>query len=135
MKKRLQAAAFLAFLPLGACAPVMEAERPAPTDLSQFVPGEPRINVVEALGAPLATVQQGTESCDVYKLYTGGTSGVAKGAIVAGEAVADVFTLGLTEIVLTPTEAATASARHPVTICYDQNGKLASLTKSDTSVQ
>ena len=65
-------------------------------------------------------------------LVTGGATGVGKGAIVAGEAVADVFTLGLAEVVLTPTEAATKSGLHTVLICYDKDQKLVQVRKSDT---
>jgi hypothetical protein len=92
------------------------------------------VNVVESLGAPDTTVQQGAESCDVYKLYTGGVSGAGKGVIVLGEAAADVFTLGLTEVVLTPTEALTKSQKHPVSFCYGADGILASVTKNNTDV-
>ena len=38
---------------LSACSPVMEATRPDPVDLSQFVVGESHVQVVEQLGAPI----------------------------------------------------------------------------------
>jgi hypothetical protein len=81
-----------------ACSPVLEATRPDPVDLNQFVPGESRINVLSELGNPVATTPDGDRSCDIYKLYTRGPNGAGKGVLAAGEAVADVFTLGLTEI-------------------------------------
>ena len=115
-------------LAAAACSPVMEATRPTPTDISQFAVGENRMQVVGVLGAPTAEVKDGDHSCDVYKLYTRGPGDVSKGAIAAGEVVADVFTLGLTEIIFTPVEAGTRNAKHTVTICYDESGKMLSLT-------
>jgi hypothetical protein len=83
----------------------MEATRPDPVDMSQFAVGESRTQVVGVVGAPTATVKDGDHSCDVYKLYRRGPDAVGKGAIGAGKAVADVFTLGLTEVIFTPVEA------------------------------
>lgn len=108
------------------CSPVMEATRPTPVDISQFAVGESRVNIVEALGAPIANVKNGDQSCDVYKLYTRGPGGVGKGVIAAGEGAADVVTLGLAEVVFTPIEAGTRNAKHTVTFCYDKDGKLLS---------
>ena len=87
------------------CSPVMEATRPTPVDTSQFAVGESRVQVVEAIGAPTASVKNGDQSCDVYKLYTRGPGGVGKGVIAAGEGAADVVTLGLAEVLFTPLEA------------------------------
>src|SRR5262249_7337074 len=110
-----------------ACSPVMEATRPTPVDISQFVVGESRVQVIGVVGSPTAQVKDGDHSCDVYNLYTHGPGGVEKGAIAAGEAVADVFTLGLTEVIFTPVEAGTRNSKHTVTFCYDESGKLLSL--------
>lgn len=104
----------------------MEATRPTPVDTTQFAVGETRFQVVEAIGAPVASVKNNDQSCDVYKLYTRGPGGVGKGAIAAGEGVADVFTLGLAEVIFTPIEAGTKNAKHTVTFCYDKDEKLLS---------
>ncbi len=80
---------------LAGCAPVMEAERPDPADLSKFTPGEKRIDVVAELGNPAGSAPDGPQSCDIYKLYTSGPGAVGKGFIAAGEAAGDVLTLGL----------------------------------------
>ena len=116
---------------VAACSPVMEANRPDPVDMSQFVIGEKRLKVLAAIGSPLATTKDGKNSCDVYKLYTEGHSSAAKGAIAAGEAVADVFTLGLTEIVFTPAEGATADTKHAVIFCYAPDNTLVSIDQGD----
>ncbi len=117
----------LGLLCSGGCSPVMEATRPTPVDTSQFAIGESRFQVIQAIGAPTANVKNGDQSCDIYKLYTRGPGGVGKGVIAAGEAAADVVTLGLAEVLFTPLEAATMNAKHTVTFCYDKDGKLVSL--------
>lgn len=112
----------------------MAATRPDPVDTKQFVVGQTRVSVLSELGNPVANTPDGPNSCDIYKLFTRGPSAVGKGVMTAGYLVADVFTLGLTEVIFTPVEAATRNSKHTVVICYDKDGKLASLKESDTSV-
>ena len=121
-------------LNISACSPVMEATRPDPVDIHKFVIGEARIKVLGDIGSPLATNKEDGKSCDIYKLYTKGPGAAGKGAIAAGEAVADVLTLGLTEIIFTPAEAATRNAKHTVVFCYSPDNKLVSVNESDTSI-
>jgi len=119
---------------LAACSPVMESNRPDPIDLKQFTVGEDRIKVITTLGAPMSTVENAGNSCDVYQLFTDGPGSGGKVAIAAGEAVADVFTLGLAEVVFTPVEVGTKNAKHTVTFCYGPDTKLVSVQQSDTKV-
>ena len=66
---------------MAGCSPVMEATRPTPVDTSQFAVGESRLQVVEAIGAPTASLKDRGQSCDVYKLYTRGPAVSAKGQL------------------------------------------------------
>ncbi len=122
----------LTLLILTRCAPVMEVTRPDPVDPHQFVAGEPRLNVLAELGTPAATTQDGKNSCDIYRLYTRGPGAVGKGVIAATEAVGDVFTLGLAEVLFTPVEAATRNSKHTVLFCYNPDAKLISARESDS---
>ena len=70
-------------------------------------------------------------TCDYYKLYTRGYGAGGKIPIAVGEAAADVFTIGLAEIVLTPTEGVTRNEKHPVAFCY-VNQKLVRVTLEGT---
>jgi hypothetical protein len=108
----------------------MEATRPTPVDLNQLSVGEKRLDVVEALGSPTATLPSGQQQCDIYKLYTRGPGGVGKGVAAAGEAVGDVLTLGLAEVIWTPVEAGTRNQLHTVTVCYDENNQVAAIRES-----
>ena len=112
----------------------MEAQRPDPVDLHRYTLGQRRIEVLSRLGSPTSSVQDGANSCDVYKLYTNGVSRVGKGAIIATEAAADFFTLGLAEVVATPGEAATKNKLHTVLVCYAPDQTLVSITDEGKAV-
>jgi len=113
----------------------MEANRPDPVDLTQFSRGQKKIDVVSAIGAPSASAPDGPLNCDVYKLYTRGPQPLGKAAIAAGEVVADVFTIGLAEVIFTPVEAGTKNVKHTVLFCFDADNKLASVKESETGVE
>jgi hypothetical protein len=120
-------AALALVMSLSGCSTVMEANRPDPVDLAQFTPAERRVEVIGHLGPPKTTVADGDASCDAYALYTRGVSRVGKGAIILGEAAADVFTLGLSEVAFTPGEAATKNRLHSVLFCYGPDNLLRSV--------
>ena len=110
------------------CSVYLEATRPTPVDLEKFHPGDSRSSVTQELGSPVTTSKgAGGTSCDLYLLYTKGYGVAAKAPIAVGELAADVFTIGLAEIVLSPTEAATRNEKRTVWFCY-QNDALLSVT-------
>jgi len=112
-------AALLLASSLAACSVYMEATRPTPIDLNDYQPGMSRDEVLQKLGAP-DTTALGSDgaSCDFYKLYTRGYGAAGKIPIAVAETAADVFTLGLAELVTSPTEYMTKNAKHPVQFCY-----------------
>ena len=104
---------------MAACSVYMEATRPTPVDLNEFPAGMSRDTVMNKLGAPDSTAVESDEtSCDYYKLYTRGYGAGGKIPIAVAEGAADFFTLGLAEVVLTPTEGVTKNEKHPVSFCY-----------------
>jgi hypothetical protein len=113
---------------IAGCSVVMEATRPAPVRLAQFDPGESRDGVVAQLGEPISTTTDADgASCDLYSLPLSGYGNWAKAGIAFGEFLADVGTIGIAEVVSTPTEAATRNKKTPVWFCY-RNGVLARVT-------
>ena len=120
MKSFLSAcAAFLLATCVTGCSVYMESTRPTPVDLNEYQEGMSRDAVLEKLGAPdTSAVEANGMSCDFYKLYTKGYGAGGKIPIALAEGAADVFTLGLAEIALTPTEGLTKNEKHPVTFCY-----------------
>ena len=107
---------------------MMEATRPAPVRLAEFDPGENRDDVVAKLGEPVSsTIDADGASCDLYSLPLAGYGNWAKAGIAFGEFLADVGTIGIAEVVSTPTEAATRNKLTPVWFCY-RKGLLARVT-------
>jgi hypothetical protein len=101
------------------CSVYMEASRPTPTHLSEFQLGQTRDSVLERLGAPISTATESDgASCDLYSLYTKGYGAAGKIPIAIAEGIADGFTLGLAEVILTPAEGLTRNDKHPITFCY-----------------
>ena len=122
----------LALIP--GCSVYMEATRPTPVNLTQFEPGRARDAVIEQLGAPTGTTSEANgASCDLYQLYTHGYGAGGKVPIALLEGAADVFTLGLAEVVTTPVEGATQNQRHPVTFCY-KDARLARISESGQQI-
>lgn len=110
------------------CSVVMEATRPAPVRLAEFPPGESRGAVMAKLGEPTtSTTDADGASCDLYSLPLSGYGALAKTSIAVGEVVADFCTLGIAEVVSTPTEALTRNKKTPVWFCY-RNDALARVT-------
>jgi hypothetical protein len=104
------------------CSVFMEANRPIPTDLHKFEVGQSRDSVLQRLGAPDdSVIQTDGTNCDSYQLYTKGYGVGGKAGVALLEGAADVLTLGLTEIVLTPTEALTKNEKHSVAFCYSSD--------------
>jgi len=115
---------------LSGCSVYMESTRPTPVDLATFHPGDSRTSIVEQFGAPVTTTYDARwKSCDLYLLYITGYGDAGKLPIAIAEGAADVFTLGLAEIVLSPTEAATRNEKKPVWFCY-KDQSLLSVTPS-----
>lgn len=122
------------FVVVAGCAPINELNRPDPVDLSKITPGAKRIDVIAELGVPTATIQDSGNSCDVYQLYTHGPDAGAKAGIALVEGAADVFTLGLSEVLFTPIEAGTNSVKHTVLMCYGSDGLLNLVKESGTTM-
>jgi len=115
----------------GACAPIMEANRPHPVDLSQFHPGQQhRSDVVDVLGSPTNSVKDGLKSCDAYQLYTHGPNAVGKAGIAFVETFADVITAGASEVLFFLGEGATRNNLYTVTMCYGTDGTLLSVNEA-----
>jgi hypothetical protein len=112
----------------------MEASRPDPVDLSQFHVGQHRLDVIKVVGTPVSSVSDGLKSCDVYRLYTHGPGGAGRAGIAFAEVVADIYTLGLAEVISTPIEAGTKNSLHTVTMCYSQFGTLASIDEEGATI-
>jgi len=110
------------------CSPYMEVTRPTPVDLAIFTPGQRRLSTLEETGAPVTTTTdaQGA-TCDLHLLYIAGYGTPVKVPLAILETAADFFTVGLAEIIMSPTESITRNEKKPVWFCF-KNDLLTSVT-------
>ncbi|MCG8531384.1 MAG: hypothetical protein MI749_12050 [Desulfovibrionales bacterium] len=89
---------------LSGCAVYMAANQPDKKDLSVLEVGTPRKAVIAELGRPIETWTDETDARhDIYRFRQGYSKG-AKTTRAVVHGVADVLTLGVWEVVGTPTE-------------------------------
>ena len=117
-------ALFLMFI--AGCSVVMAARQPSRKDFSVLSKGVDRSRVVAELGSPLSTEMKDGKRTDVFNVRQGYSTGAKTGrAIFHG--VADVFTLGLWEVVGTPVETVASGTDVKVAVCYDSCDKVESI--------
>jgi hypothetical protein len=108
---------------ISGCSVVMATQQPTRKDFSVLSKGTDRSRVVSELGAPLTTEVKDGKRTDVFSVRQGYSTGAKAGrAIFHG--VADVFTLGLWEVVGTPVEAVASGTEVKVGVCYDKDDRV-----------
>ena len=105
------------------CSVAMAAHQPSRKDVKLFATGVPRNLVVGEVGAPVTTETKGGKRVDVYA-FTQGYSKAARVSRTIGHGAADVFTLGLWEVVGTPTEAAFNGTPVVYEVTYDASDRI-----------
>ncbi len=120
MKMRnLAFAIMLSALPaFSGCAVYMAANQPDKRDVSVLQEGTYRGKVLAELGQPVSTETRDGQRVDVFNFVQGYSDG-AKVGRAALHAAADVFTLGLWEVVGTPIEAVADGSEVQVEVFYD----------------
>lgn len=106
------------------CSVFMAARQPDKKNLNRLAIGTPRDNVLAEFGSPTSTEtdSQGNK-VDIFQFKQGfDTATKATRSLVHG--VADVFTLGLWEVVGTPAEAIFGGKDMAVKVTYDENEKV-----------
>lgn len=116
----IAALALVMTLASSGCSVFMAAKQPSKKDVSVLREGTRRSLVLAEFGHPVASEKNDEGRVDVYKFTQGYSSGAKAGrAMIHG--AADVVTLGLWEVVGTPTEAAFDGREMAVEIQYDEN--------------
>ena len=105
------------------CSVFMAAKQPPKKDLSVLTAGTHRARLIAEFGAPIHTETKDGNKVDVFKFVQGYSTGAKTGRAVFHGA-ADVFTLGLWEVVGTPTEAAFDGQDMAVQVSYDAQDKV-----------
>jgi hypothetical protein len=108
------------------CSVVMAAHQPSRKDVALFSQGIPRNLVLAEVGPPVVTEMKGGKRVEVFA-FTQGYSKAARVSRTIGHGAADVFTLGLWEVVGTPTEAAFNGTRVAYEVTYDATDRIESV--------
>ena len=105
------------------CSVYMAAKQPPEKNLDVMTVGTPRRLVLAELGQPVASETRDGKKVDVFSFVQGYSKGAKTGrALFHG--VADVFTLGLWEVVGTPTEAIFDGTKVTYEITYDEGNRV-----------
>ncbi len=106
------------------CSVVMATQQPGRKDLSVLSKGVERPRVIAELGSPLSTETK-KDGCkvDTFAFVQGYSTGAKAGRAVF-HGVADFFTLGLWEVVGTPTEAIFSGSKVKTNVEYDKDDRV-----------
>lgn len=107
------------------CSVFMAAKQPDKKNLGLLEPGHHRAQLIAEFGAPIHTETKDGNKVDVFRFVQGYSTG-AKTSRALFHGAADVFTLGLWEVVGTPTEAAFDGNDMAVQVNYDAQDKVVS---------
>ncbi len=113
----------IGLISLSGCSVFMAAKQPNYKDLTVLEPGNRRADVVAELGAPILTETEEGKKKDIFA-FTQGYSKGNKAARATFHGIADVFSLGLWEVVGTPTEAVANGREMKVEVFYDAEDKV-----------
>ena len=105
------------------CSVVMAAKQPPKKDLGVLNHGTPRSMLLAELGQPASTETKDGKRVDVFS-FTQGYSKPTKVARSVFHGAADFFTLGLWEVVGTPTEAVFDGTKMMLQVTYDENDRV-----------
>lgn len=105
------------------CSVFMAAKQPDKKDTGLFQIGTPRVMLLAEFGMPAISEEREGKKYEIYK-FTQGYSAGAKAGRALFHGAADVVTLGLWEIVGTPTEAVFSGDEMAYQVRYDENSKV-----------
>jgi outer membrane protein assembly factor BamE (lipoprotein component of BamABCDE complex) len=108
---------------MSGCSVFMAANQPRKRNLNVLAVGSPRSLVLAELGAPVSTEMNRRNRVDVYAFRQGYSRGVRTTRAV-GHGVADFLTLGIWEVVGTPTEAFFDGEETLIQVQYDAGDKV-----------
>ncbi len=108
---------------LSGCAVYMAANQPMKKDTNLLQTGMPRDLLLAEFGSPVSTEEVRGKKVDIFK-YVDGYSDGNKAFRAVGHGAMDVLTLGLWEVVGTPTEATLNGTDVAVKVTYDKSLKV-----------
>ncbi len=125
MKKFLLLAWCATLLP--ACSAYMAYNQPEKKDVGVLSNGTSRMVVMAELGQPVGTIVKDGKRTDIFHFHKGSDGGWKAGR-AAFHAIADVFTIGLWEIVGMPIEGVAKGDKVRVMVLYDADDTIETVT-------
>ncbi len=113
----------LTTLCLGACSVHRAASQPSKKDLSVLKEGTERDLVIAEFGTPISTEMTDKGRKEIYSFIQGYSKG-AKAGRAFFHGAADVFTLGLWEVVGTPVEGSFNGKKMTVRVFFDDEDRI-----------
>lgn len=113
-------ALLILLLPISGCSVFMAAKQPEKKDVSLLKEGTSRAMLISEFGAPLISEYRDGKRFEIFKFTQGYSTGAKAGrAFLHG--AANVVTLGLWELVGTPTEITFSGDDMAFQVRYDEN--------------
>jgi hypothetical protein len=109
------------------CSVFMAAKQPDLKNEELFKVGTPRSALLAEYGNPISSEMKDGEKCEIFKFVQGYSTGAKAGRAVF-HGVADVLTLGIWEVVGTPTEGVFNGDEKCYEVTYDENGRIKQVT-------
>ena len=114
---------FLFVIANSGCSVFMAAKQPGEKDVDLFKVGTPRSLLLAEFGLPTVSEVRDEKKFEIYRFVDGYSAGAKAGRAVFHGA-ADVFTLGLWEIIGTPTEGVFDGNEMAYEVSYDENDRI-----------
>ena len=124
MKKLLFIYLCIAMVFLNSCSAFMAAKQPNKKDINLFKVGTPRSLLLAEFGLPISSETRPDGKKYEFFSFTQGYSTGAKAGRAVFHGVADVFTLGLWEVIGTPTEGTFDGTEMACQVRYDSDDKV-----------
>lgn len=125
LKKNFLFILFFIFLiiQISGCSVFMAAKQPGKKDIDLFRTGTSRSTLLAEFGMPAVSEIRNGKKFEIYRFVQGYSTGAKAGRAVF-HGVADVFTLGLWEIVGTPAETVFSGNELAYEVSYDENDRV-----------
>lgn len=108
---------------ISGCSVFMAAKQPGTKDMDLLKVGTSRNLLLAEFGAPVVSEIRDGKKIEIFKFVQGYSKG-AKAGRAAFHGVADVFTLGLWEVIGTPTEVVFNGDEVAFEVIYDEADKI-----------
>jgi hypothetical protein len=116
----LSALLFTLLIPVSGCSVFMAAKQPEKKDIGLFKVGISRVTLISEFGPPVISEYKDDKKIEIFKFVQGYSTG-AKAGRAFFHGAASVVTLGLWELVGTPTEITFNGDEMAYLVKYDEN--------------